>query len=166
LCINLALQLPASTETQQLLSHGVSQWAAAEPFQAERWAEETGEARNTLLAKVAVSVAEADPPTAATWAATLLQPGEVQNATVVSIVQRWAQLAPEACANWLALFSESPLQTDATQELVAIWGHQDAGGLARWLENLPEGSLQGAAHRALRVLDDDPTVFSEDRVVE
>jgi hypothetical protein len=72
-----------------------------------------------VLAGEAVSWAEQNPEAAATLAVDQLPAGRLQEDTVVSIVQRWAQSDTVAAATWVAQFPEGSLRKTAVENLVA-----------------------------------------------
>jgi hypothetical protein len=152
--LTLASQLPPSPQTDSVLAHAVSQWAAVDATSAAQWAQatDTPELRQLLLAHVAVGMAEQDAKTAAGLVATMLQPGQDQDSVAVSVVERWAQIDPEQCAAWISLFSDSPVQQQAAEELVSIWGQQDASAVGRWITTLPAGPLREPPSAACKQL--------------
>jgi hypothetical protein len=86
-----------------------------------------------------------------------LPAGELQNAAVISIIQRWAQRNPEVAAAWVGQFQAEPLRRVATRNLVDVWSEGSWDGPARWLDGPTVTDLRDAgesllAHK-LAVLD-------------
>jgi hypothetical protein len=136
--------LPPGLQRDDLLVHGISQWAAADSAVAADWAAKVPDLnlRARLLAAVAVASAETDGTAGATLAAQTLPPGSERDRAVVSIVQRWAQNAPSVAASWVAQWPDTPARDAATHDLVALWTVQDSQAAATWLSGLPGGALR------------------------
>jgi hypothetical protein len=91
--------------------------------------------RASVLAGESVAWAKQDPESAADLAVQELPAGRLQEDTVISIIQRWAQQAPEAAAAWVDQFPPGPLRTVAIDNLVSQWSQKDAAGAHQWLAN-------------------------------
>jgi hypothetical protein len=145
--LDLAVELPAGAEQEQLLTHCSRQWAAMNPAEAFQWAEKIKDnsLREQLLANIAVEWAEQDAVTAGTVAVSQLAPGKLQEDSVVQIVQRWAQSAPDRAAAWVEGFSEGRLRDAAMQNLAALWAKKDPAQAAAWLTNVPPGHSRDVA---------------------
>jgi hypothetical protein len=155
--LELASQLTASPERDALLTHAVSQWAGADGDAAAGWAIKVPDhiLQQRLLSAVAVASAENDPAMAARLVATAMDPGDEQNRTAVSIIQRWAQHSPQGAAAWVMQFPEGPSRDSALENLLAAWVQQDASGASTWVRGLPDGSLHAVAANAyLRAVSD------------
>ena len=139
--LNLAIPLPQSAQRDELLIYGMRQYAAREPEAASQWAlqVEDPSLRNRLLEAVGTAASETDPSSAANLVSSSMSPGADQNRAAVSIIQRWAQVSPEAASAWVNLFPVGGVRTDAVQNLVAIWSRQNRDAARSWLTTLPEG---------------------------
>jgi hypothetical protein len=117
--LNLASALPASTERDDLLNYALSQWAAKDSAAAIQWADQIPDTtlRQQMLATAAVALAATDGPGAAAIVGTRIKPGPIQDRAAVAIVQQWAQTSPQAAANWVNLYPDSPVRTAAVQAL-------------------------------------------------
>ena len=95
------------------------EWAVQDPVAAADWARRIpGESlRATVLAGIATVWSDRDPVGGATLAAKELPAGRLQADTVVSIVQRWAQRAPDDAAGWVLQFPEGKLRDAAMESL-------------------------------------------------
>jgi len=133
--LQLAVGLPADAQRDDLIRRAAMEWASGDATNAVAWAEQIPDAtlRVTVLAGEAVAWAKQDPESAATLAVTELPAGRLQEDTVVSIVQRWAELQPEAAAAWVAQFPEGAMRAAAIENLVALWSQTDAAAAQQWL---------------------------------
>jgi hypothetical protein len=147
----LAAPLLATPRRNELLVHAISQWAGENPSDAENWAAKVNDPslRHHLIAAVAIASAEEDGRAAAALTANSLSPGDEQDRTVVSVVQRWTQSSPRAAASWVEQFPGIPLRDPAMHNLISLWTHRDPAAANDWLLELPEGSFRDvgmAAH--------------------
>ena len=133
--LQLAVGLPADSQRDDLIRRAAMEWAAGDVTNAVAWAEQIPDAtlRATVMAGEAVAWAKQAPESAATLAVQELPAGRLQEDTVVSIIQRWAEQQPEAAAAWVALFPEGPLRNVAIENLVVQWSQKDAAGAQQWL---------------------------------
>ena len=155
--LELTSKLSPSQERDALLTHAVSQWAGADAATAAEWASKVPDhvLQQRLLSAVAVASAENDPAMAARLVATAMDPGDEQNRTAVSIIQRWAQHSPQGAAAWVLQFPDGPSRDSALENVVAAWVQQDASGASNWVRGLPDGSLHALAVNAyLRAVSD------------
>jgi hypothetical protein len=142
--LSLVSTLPPSEERDDMVIHGVSQWAAENPSAASYWAVQIPDEalRQRVLVAIGVAWAGSDSVAAATFALDHLPPGAEQDRAVVSIVQRWVQTSPESAAKWIEQFPALPVRYIALQNLVAIWMEQDSASPVNWLRGLPSGTLR------------------------
>ena len=140
-------ELEPSAERDQALEYAVSQWAGMDASVAAAWALQVPEPAlsQRLVAAAAIVAAERDPLAAAMLVVTNLGPGDEQNRAAVSVVQRWAQTSPQAAADWVAKFPDTPTGVAAAENLFSIWGFRDGAAAADCLNRLPEGPLRQAA---------------------
>jgi len=133
--LQLAVGLPAGSQRDDLIRRATMEWASGDATNAVAWAEQIPDAtlRATVLAGEAVAWAKQDPESAAVLAVKELPAGRLQEDTVVSIVQRWAELQPEAAAAWVAQFPEGAMRAAAIENLVALWSQKDAAAAHQWL---------------------------------
>jgi hypothetical protein len=124
--LSLAVTLPATEERDDLMVHAVSQWGISDSATAINWAKRIAnpDLRDKILAAAAVSLAGKDAAAAAALIGTAVRPGIVQDRAAVLIVQLWAQTSPQAAANWVNLFPESPVRAAALQSLDTIRNQQ------------------------------------------
>jgi hypothetical protein len=143
--LEVAASLGPTRLRDELIEHAISQWATTDFAAALQWADGSVSdpgLRQRLLAAVAVAVAGQDGATAATLAATALDPGDQQDRVAVAIVQRWAQNEPELAASWVAQFPDTRGRETTAENLVAFWAVHDREATAKWLRALPEGALR------------------------
>jgi len=133
--LQLAVGLPADSQRDDLIRRAAMEWASGNASNAVAWTEQIPD--ETLRAKVlagdAVAWAEQDPQSAAILAVKELPAGRLQEDTVVSIVQRWAQQQPEAAAAWVAQFPAGPMREAAIENLVVQWAQKDPAAAQQWL---------------------------------
>jgi hypothetical protein len=142
--LGLAITLPSSKERDEMVVHGVSQWALANPSAAADWAVQIPDdvLRQRVMAAVGIAWASSDSVSAAAFALNHLTPGAEQDRVVVSIVQRWVQTEPVSTAKWIEQFPAVPVRYIALQNLVAIWAEQNPEAPVNWLRGLPSGALR------------------------
>ncbi|HZR17488.1 MAG TPA: hypothetical protein VFE51_09190 [Verrucomicrobiae bacterium] len=148
--LDLASTLPPTRERDNLLVHAVGQWSGTDSSSAAAWAMNVGDPglRERLVAAVAVASAEQDGALGANLAASALGAGGEQDRAAVSIVQRWAQNAPQAAADWVSQFQDLPCSDAAAQSLVSVWTNQDPDAAGEWVRGLPSGSLRAVGMTA------------------
>jgi hypothetical protein len=141
--------LAPTPERNQALLHAVSQWSVSDSSSALAWSMQVPDAalRLQLISAVAVAAADSSPQTAAKLVALALEAGPQQETTAVAVIQRWAESAPEAAADWVLQFPDTPARMAAAQNLAVIWAERDPAGLQKWASNLPPGPLQEVALR-------------------
>ena len=135
--LQLAVTLPADSQRDDLVRRAATEWASGDAPTAVSWAEQIPDPtlRASVLAGESVAWAKQDPESAADLAVQELPAGRLQEDTVISIIQRWAQQAPEAAAAWVDQFPPGPLRTVAIDNLVSQWSQKDAAGAHQWLAN-------------------------------
>jgi hypothetical protein len=143
----LAVDLDADAERDELIRHAAGEWAVSAPDAAAEWARriEDSPLRSGTLARIATAWAEVDPRAAAALAIKELEPGRLQEDTVVGIVQRWAQREPADAATWIDRFEEGELRAAAVQNLVKLWADRNPTEAGEWLKALPPGSTRNLA---------------------
>ncbi|MBC8094321.1 MAG: hypothetical protein H7Y43_00785 [Akkermansiaceae bacterium] len=136
--VRLAGELPPSDARIDLFCRAAGEWAASDSRAAADWAAKIFEPvfREQVIAKVVVTWSEKDPISAATFALDEMPAGKLQSDTVVAIVQRWAQKAPEAAASWVAQFPPGAVREAAVENLYAQWFQTDAVRAAQWQSQL------------------------------
>jgi hypothetical protein len=149
IALETAGRLAPSPERDEALVFALNQWVATDFPAARDWAFNLpgSDLRQRLIAAVSTGGAQGNAQAAAELAATQLEPGAEQDRAAVSIVQQWAQTAPEAAAAWVEQFPEGILRTSAAENLATIWAIRDPQTAAHWIDALPQGSLREAAIR-------------------
>jgi len=138
MALQIAIDLPAGEQRDDLIQRGARQWASTDVDRAVAWVSQipTGDLRNQTLSGVAIVWSASEPVAAATWALHELPPGRLLDDTVISIVQRWAQQKPEDAAAWVEQFPSGSLQATAVANVSAIWHLQDGASADAWRESL------------------------------
>ena len=133
--LQVAVDLPANAQRDELVCRAAMEWASDDASNAVVWAEQIPDEtlRNKVLAGEAVAWAEKDPESAAILAVQELPAGRLQEDTVVSIIERWAQQQPEAVAAWVAEFPRGSLRDAAVDNLITQWSQKDAASAKQWL---------------------------------
>jgi hypothetical protein len=149
LAFQSALQLEGGADRDTLLVHAVKQWAQEDSASAFHAIDQIPVAalQQRLLSAMAVATAEHDAHAAATLAVSRLQPGDIQNRTVVGIIQRWVQHTPADAAAWVAEFPDGPLRSVALESMIGIWKQTDPAASGKWLTGLPPGGFRESAVR-------------------
>jgi hypothetical protein len=106
--------------------------------------------------------AQHDPMAAATFAAQM-QPGEMQNQSVMSALLGWANQNPVEAANWALQFPDNTMQEQGIKEIIGAWSSSDYGGALTWAKGLPEGITRDAA---LNDLIESAAYWSPDKAAE
>ncbi|HUR45200.1 MAG TPA: hypothetical protein VMZ27_04910 [Candidatus Saccharimonadales bacterium] len=145
--LELARDLPASPERDDLLIHAFSQWAGVDAPSATEWSIKVLDPRlrQRLLATAAVGGAEQNPIASARLAAGALEAGPEQNRAAVSVVERWAQQSPEAAAAWVSQFPAGPSRDQAIQNLLRIWSTKDPEAARNWIRSSDALSRPGGS---------------------
>jgi hypothetical protein len=122
--MNLAVELPACRERNDLISHTAAQWAAVDPQAAVSWVRRIPDAelRLQVLGRVAIEWADQDPAAAASLAATELSDACTQDNAVVSIVERWAEKDPKGALAWVQQFPTGILRQVALDNIAKLSG--------------------------------------------
>lgn len=124
--LELAIKLPANAKRDDLVRRAAAEWAASDAPGAVAWAKQIPDVnlRAQVLASEAMIWASNDPQAAAEVAVNDLPEGRLQNDTVMTIVEHWAQQQPEAAAEWVDQFPEGKLKQDAEQYLTGLSNFQ------------------------------------------
>jgi hypothetical protein len=150
--LELAAELPITTERDELLEKGVLEWASSDPTRVVEWVREIPETglRDKLMAAAAIGMAETHGHEAAGLVSSSIQSTGERDRAVVAILQRWVQSAPADALEWLARFPESDLKMSATRSAVATWGAKNPQATRSWIDGLPSGSLKEWALSAIQ----------------
>jgi hypothetical protein len=132
--LRLVSELPESAANDELIRRAAMEWTGKNQVDALAWAKEIEDAdlRSRVCAGIAIAWSETDPAAAGTFAANDISPGRLQNDLVVSIVQRWAQTAPEEAAAWVADFPPGELRQAAVENLASIWRQSNPERSKEW----------------------------------
>ena len=120
--LHLAVELPQTPERDELIIHGLRQWAVTDATAVHDWLMEWPESkfRQRALADFATVLAGRDGNEAARFVAEQIAPGSEQNRAAVSVVQRWAQQDRAQTLAWVGQFQDGPLR-DTAVEVTAIF---------------------------------------------
>lgn len=149
LAVELAVreQIPIDN-LPEFLAYASAQWAATEPDDASEWAQQLpeGPTREQVLSRVAMSMADRDPVSAANLIVSVIKAGRPQDDAVVGVVQRWVQKDPAAAAKWVATgLPDNPLRLTAVENLVSIWADRDLDAARQWISTVAPGKFRDAA---------------------
>lgn len=124
--LHIAFEIPASNSRDDLLIHGLKQWAIEDAEGASEWVKSipAGPLRERALADVATVISDQDGLAGANLATLNIPPGPQLERAVIGIVQRWCQNEPDATSAWVAQFSDSPLQQNALNQIALINNHR------------------------------------------
>jgi hypothetical protein len=122
IALELANQLPSTSERDDLIEHAFSQWAETDFPSSWTWANKVSdlELRERLLATALITHAGHNAREAASLVATVLKPGEEQSRALVAVVQRWAEESPDEAWEWATQLPEGSLRTTALENTRAI----------------------------------------------
>jgi len=132
--LQLAVNLPADSQSDELIRRAAMEWASGDATNALAWAEQIpdGPLRATVLASESVAWAEKNPSASANLVVKELPAGRLQDDTVVSIMERWAQQQPEMAAAWVAQIPAGSLRTAAIENLIRQWSQKDEAATKQW----------------------------------
>lgn len=132
--LRLAVQFSEGTEGGETIRRAAMEWASKDAAGAMNWAKTIPDEalRHTVLAAEMVAWSETAPENAAALAVETLPEGRMLDDTVVSIVQRWAQTAPQAAAAWVECFPDGSLRTAALENLIWQWRQIDPVTARQW----------------------------------
>lgn len=154
--LRLAMDFPANSLRDGLLTSAVGEWATLEPRAAVAFAKTlpSGEVRDNAVASIATAWSEDDSLEATDLALNFLSPGDLQDRVLVSIVQRWSQRDPIAAAGIVSRLPDGELRDAGLDALVTLWGARHPTAVASWVDTLPAGPFreQAAAAAARRHL--------------
>jgi hypothetical protein len=145
--LQIALDLPAGQQRDDLIRRGAMQWASADAGSAAAWVKQIpqGDLRNQTLSGVAIVWSASEPVAAANMALDELPPGRLLDDTVISIVERWAQKDMDGATAWVEQFPKGELRATAVENLLAQWSQTDPEGARRWraehFEKIPNATL-------------------------
>jgi hypothetical protein len=157
--LRLGVELPKGGKQAELLARAAAEWAVTDRDSALDWAKqiEDDDLRQQVTGQLVAAFANQDPVRAATTALQEMVPGVEQDRAVVTIIQHWAQSAPEDAAAWVSQFPDDSLAQDAIESLVNLWGDQDLAAPGSWLKSLPPSAMRDhgilAYSRALQKTD-------------
>lgn len=120
--LQLTTQLVSGTAKQQVMSRALAEWAAQEPVNALRWMARVEDHASQLeLRKALIPVIAAiDGDSGARLTVAWLKPGAEQERVAVAVVQRWAQTAPDAAAEWVNRFPVGAMRDAAVDNFTKI----------------------------------------------
>jgi hypothetical protein len=113
--LTLASALPADAGRDEIITRAAEIWAASSPKDAAAWAVQISDEalRSQVVSAAAMGWGDNDPYAAANLAINSLPAGEVQNKTVLAIVQRWGLKDAAAASAWVAQFPQGDLRQAA-----------------------------------------------------
>ncbi|MDB6077561.1 MAG: hypothetical protein JWO82_1308, partial [Akkermansiaceae bacterium] len=120
--IELAQEAGATPGAAEVIDQAVTTWAASDAQAAMTWGKEIAEPalREKVLAGVAVSWADRDPYAAANLVIDSVGEGQLEENSLVGIVQRIALGDMAGARDWVAQFPEGRMRERAEAELVRI----------------------------------------------
>lgn len=134
--LRLAVEFPEGTEGDETIRRAAMEWASKDAAGAMDWAKTIPDEalRHIVLAAEMVAWSDSAPGPAAAFALENLPAGRLLDDTLVSIVQRWAQMSPHEAATWVGRFPEGVLRATAIENLVTQWQQTDADSARKWRE--------------------------------
>jgi hypothetical protein len=128
--LEIAETLPPSPPRNEVLERAIREWGLTDPAGAIARAKSFSDEplRERLYAAALVEWSGTDPVAAARLAAIELREGRIQDDAIVSISQRWAQIAPAEAASWIESFPPSDLQDAARNGQARLGGKDHALG--------------------------------------
>ena len=148
--LGLGTELPEGTAQTNIILRAAAEWSSTDRDSAMEWAKqiEDKDLRQQVTGQIVVASAEQDPVGAATIALQQMSPGEEQDRSVVSIVQRWVQTDPVGASAWVSGFPEGTLGRDAMENLINLWAQRDLVASGNWLLTLRMGESRNVGIRA------------------
>lgn len=109
-------------DTFPLLANLTQQWAARDPAAAKAWtlSQPRGSARETLVARLALSLATQQPAEAGQLIVDEMAPGAAQDEAAMSVLFQWAVRDEAGAAEWVRHFPAGSLKQRAETELAGI----------------------------------------------
>lgn len=128
--LRLARTLEASSARDDIIIRAVGIWALKTPEAALLWTKNIPDERlrEQAMTSVAINWAITNPIAAANLAATSLQPGTLQDAAIIAVVQRWSRTDEPGAKAWVTGFPEGKLRQTAMATLrqISKGGHVPA----------------------------------------
>jgi hypothetical protein len=106
-------------------------WATRDPLAALSWAaaQPPGEGHDGLISRVALAASGSVPAQAACLLVDQLPPGNMQDESIISVLDQWARRDPKAAAAWVATFPAAlPLRARANARLQELRNYQPGTG--------------------------------------
>jgi hypothetical protein len=120
--LKLASTLAAGSTRDDIITRATAVWAASSPDDAISWAKQILDdtLRQQVISGIATTWGASNPVAAANLAINSLSPGELQDRTVVAIVQRWGLTDPTTARTWVNEFPKGALRERASAVLDEI----------------------------------------------
>jgi hypothetical protein len=117
-----AMEKLGLSNDKSTLDNLVQLWAAKDISAATAWAvaRAGGDARDSLIARVAYVLSETNPRQAAKMVVNNVPAGEIQSEAAISIVHRWALQDWNAAKAWVDLFPPGALRDRAENEIAGM----------------------------------------------
>ncbi len=123
----LSLSAQAGFGSESALAADLTQqWTTRDPAAATQWAlaQPAGPARNQLLARVALVLAEKSPAEAGQLVVDEIGAGPEQEESAISVLHQWALRDLPGATQWVEQFPAGPLRTRAERELTGVAEHR------------------------------------------
>lgn len=123
--LRLAVELSPTAERNDLILHGLRQWAAADAAAAGAWLLQwpESELRQRALADFATVLADHDGDAGARFAVEHPPAGPEFERAIIGVIQRWSQDDLLAAQAWIETFPASPLRDHAVQVAAYVGSH-------------------------------------------
>jgi hypothetical protein len=158
---------PDSEASRKLVAHFAMRLADEDPEKAIAWARalEQPQERAAAFGSIAVVISARDPARGAALVMAEMPKGRSRDRAVVLVVQRWAQAAPEAAADWIAGVPDHAARQAGLRAVLARWLAADAAAAAAWIEARPEQEVRMAGMMELvLMLKQEPREKREQRL--
>jgi DNA-binding beta-propeller fold protein YncE len=126
-----AEQFNLGNKNAPMFSVIAERWATRDPIAAVSWAaaQPPGEGHDGLISRVALAVSGSVPAEAACLLVDQLPPGNMQDESIISVLDQWARRDPKAAAAWVATFpSALPLRARANARLQELRHYRPGTG--------------------------------------
>jgi hypothetical protein len=122
-----ALEKLGMSHDKSTLDNLAQLWATRDISAAAAWAlaRPGGDARDSLVARVAFVMSETNPSEAANLVVNSVPAGELQSEAAISIVHRWALRDWKAAQEWVDRFPQGPLRQRAQAEIAGSKDYRD-----------------------------------------
>lgn len=134
----IADDLPEGDHRDGIIRMAGEEWISKNSVEAIDWGSRIGSSsfRDELFGAFAGALAPRDPVAAATLVADEIESDSTLSHATEEVASRWAEVDPQAAADWVELFPESQLKNGAIEAVSGQWLLKDPVKAERWRDSM------------------------------